>query len=497
MKEALHSLIHSLSQSEKRYFKLHSSFIYDHSNKSYSKLFKSLVRMDDYDERKAKESHTRFYAQKKKHLTDKILESLRAYHQKDTAESRIRNCLADFYNLIEKKFYRMAEKSLRRAEKLASAHERYADLLNIRQAQTVLLAAYGNPVRSQQHLQSLRKELPLILRKVDNQLEFEQYYLRFVLINREKEFVRSRNEQQLLDETFNKRRLADEKNAFSVGSKLRFHYVRGLYHFLSGNLGMSLMEFEKQITLYRNYTHLKEEQPLEHARALANGVLLSIYMGEQKKYEELYDELQHTQTSSVMVQEHIRYWLYVLQLKKWATDGAYEQAVDWIGKKQKHIAETEARLDSQNLLPTERSYVVFDTAFAYLGTGNLKKAKQAIHTYLNNTLPTVKTDAYTLARVLSLLIQTEIETNEQVEYELRSLRRFLKSRGRLFGFERESIKAIHELNAAPDPASKKKAWMKYHHYLQKFQDVRYERNVYYIFDIRKLAARRISNDSKA
>ena len=51
MSSELHTLIHSLSQSEKRYFKLHAGFMFPSEEKKFMQLFDMLLKQTIYNEK--------------------------------------------------------------------------------------------------------------------------------------------------------------------------------------------------------------------------------------------------------------------------------------------------------------------------------------------------------------------------------------------------------------------------------------------------------------
>jgi len=85
----LHELIKSMSQNEKRCFKLFSSLQHTSKDKSYLLLFEAIDKMKVYDEGKLKANNKnakfiKYFAQEKRYLFGRIMKSLRAYHSSNS-----------------------------------------------------------------------------------------------------------------------------------------------------------------------------------------------------------------------------------------------------------------------------------------------------------------------------------------------------------------------------------------------------------------------------
>ncbi len=127
--ESVYLLIRSLSQSEKRFFKLFSSL--EGRDKNYIRLFDAIDKQKNYDEEKikqrfSKEKFIRHLASEKNYLQKQILRSLRVYHSEATEEMHVRALNADAEILYNKWLLPMAEKAARKALAAAEATTRLA-----------------------------------------------------------------------------------------------------------------------------------------------------------------------------------------------------------------------------------------------------------------------------------------------------------------------------------------------------------------------------------
>ena len=134
--EDLFHLIRSLSQAEKRYFKIFSSMGLEKSSGTiYNRLFDAIELQKDYDEDKVlnrvKEiKHTQL-SNLKGYLYRMILESLRQYNSGKHVDTRIYALLYESKILYQKKLIHQSRKQLEKAKKMAVDFEKHLMLIEI------------------------------------------------------------------------------------------------------------------------------------------------------------------------------------------------------------------------------------------------------------------------------------------------------------------------------------------------------------------------------
>lgn len=129
--EFLFFLIKSLTQAEKRYFKMNSNF-QSGDEKRYIQIFDTIDKMEKYDEKallkivdKKKLSVTKNF------LYHKILRSLRNYNERSSIDIELNNLIIEATILIEKGLMHPALKQLRKAKKIALEYDKQWFLVKI------------------------------------------------------------------------------------------------------------------------------------------------------------------------------------------------------------------------------------------------------------------------------------------------------------------------------------------------------------------------------
>lgn len=102
-KNDLHDLVHSLSKSEKRYFKLQSQAHGGDGN--YLRMFEILEKKTLFDERTLQNAFPEQVSAKQLHVTknylrEKILESLRSFHSQMSRDAAVKDFFEKRRNLV-------------------------------------------------------------------------------------------------------------------------------------------------------------------------------------------------------------------------------------------------------------------------------------------------------------------------------------------------------------------------------------------------------------
>ncbi|HCN04529.1 MAG TPA: hypothetical protein DIS79_02830 [Bacteroidetes bacterium] len=127
----LFRLIHSLSRTEKGYFRKYCARHVIGGENDYVALFDALESMDTFDEAKLKallgdHPAAKRLAASKHYLFQQILEAMRLYHASSSTERQIVELLEDADFLWEKALYDLAMRRVTKARELAVAHDEYA-----------------------------------------------------------------------------------------------------------------------------------------------------------------------------------------------------------------------------------------------------------------------------------------------------------------------------------------------------------------------------------
>lgn len=141
--EDLHQLIHSMSMSEKRHFKIYAQRHISSGMNNYIRLFDAIGRQERYDEaalRKkfAGEPFVKHLASEKHYLYGQIIDSLNLFNREKTFLSRYSNTVITVEMLFNRGLFGHCRKMLRKAKKEAYLLEKFSTLLMLVRWETLI-----------------------------------------------------------------------------------------------------------------------------------------------------------------------------------------------------------------------------------------------------------------------------------------------------------------------------------------------------------------------
>lgn len=490
--DQIFELISSMSQTEKRYFKRYAT-IKAEKSVNYVLLFEAIEKQKSYNEEKLKNKFgTKFFAQQKRHLHLKIMESLRAYYSEQNIEIEIDSLIHDFEILFKKTLLNQSKKALLKAKKLAYQHELFTETIRIYKLETKLLRAENNLQRLKEHAIQYEKSTHDVVGKIINQINFEKEYIQIIKWNNEIEFVRSEKELINLKEIMKNPIFKNEKMALSDYSKSLYYYINGLYNFFLSEFKTSEEYFEKHL-LFLEKTKLSDtDDPLTYIKSIANFSLLNLKLNQTQNYHAGLVRFEKLTSLSNHFDIYIEYYKYTLELINLTNNKKFADAVKHIEKHKIQIQNTEAIFKEKNSMYIERTYAAFRTILAYMQTGDNRKALRFLNAYLNDAQEELKQDTFCIAKIIGLFIHFEIGNISLLESNLKSTLRYLKNKGRLYKFEKIIIGFIKNILDIGLESEARKAFNALHKELLALKKEKFEQNVFDFFDFTLLTERKIS-----
>ncbi len=267
----LFDLIHTLTKSEKRYFRLFSSL--QEGKKNYDRLFDFLEKMDVYNEEKILEHFqgepfTKQLHSVKNYLYNLIMKSLRNYHSERSVDIRLANLMTDADLLNRRGLYDLRDGTLRRARKLAEKYERNYYLLEILKR----MVSYAVERRTKK----MKEELELLCENILNisialLKESELYILnyRFAVFFRQQKSKKLKLEQLLLNYE-NNNILKYDVEKLSFDGKIFYYNVAKYVCRFSNNHQGTFANSRELINIWKDNPHQIIERPMLYKLYLGN-----------------------------------------------------------------------------------------------------------------------------------------------------------------------------------------------------------------------------------
>jgi len=137
--------------------------------------------------------------------------------------------------------------------------------------------------------------------------------------------------------------------------------------------------------------------------------------------------------------------------------------------------------------PVRRSFIVFKMATIQLGLGNFSLALKMINRILNDSDLDESEDILSFTHLLDLLIHLDMKHEQLLPYALKNTQRFLKSRNRLYSFEKAFLQFVSKRIKCSNELDAEVLWEELHEELSAIKDDTFEGIALEYFDFRTWA----------
>ena len=440
----LHKLIKSLSQSEKRFFKIYASRHIIGEQNNYVSLFDAIASQKQYDEIAIKEkfqgeSFMNRFAAIKNYLHLLILKSMRNFHSGSTIDIELKEMLIDIDFLYQKGLYRQCQKLHTKAEKLAIATDKKTRLLEILEWKAKLLQATNRDFDQENFHRNVFIEEDAILKSIQLTLELKSEVLGVFTMIRKKGFARSKKDLELINDVIKKYSQLDYKN-LNFNDKYYLNYINTVYYTSSGDNSKSLHHTKRNIDLLESIpAKLREEEFEKYIVSLNNLVVNLINLQKPNEIKPYLEKIRSLATHNI--RENILLWVTSYKLVLGVTIKAcdYEQAEKIAEEINLGIAFYSDKIPASDIVLFK-----FNMAIVYFVNNKHSKAIKVLNEIINENDLSLRDDIQSFARIIRLIIFWEKGEEELLPYAALSTYRFLYKRNKLYKFESIVLRFIKE-----------------------------------------------------
>lgn len=496
---ALFDLIHSLTKSEKRYFKLMSSRHAIGGENNYIVLFDAIDKQTAYNEEKLfkvfkGEAFLNRFSITKKRLYDHILTSLDSFHRINSTEAQLHNMLHSFEILFEKSLYDQSRRVLRSAEKLAEKNEMHEILLLIAKKERKLIETEGNELVSNDRINHISTKLNnsissvLLLEKVWNvksQL--------FVLLAK-KGIARNVDEIQAFSaicEPILKEIEVDNETAVEI-QYLMFHTLSA-YYYAIGDMDRSFDQLRANLSLFEREKGKLMIEANKQVSVFTNAIYVADRLGFHKESVHYLTQLKKFSNSIAPNED--------LAIKLFSSVSSIEFSLcirkgDFVSaNKIAEKVEVQLTLFDSKITPLRKAFLEFKMAVTAFGSQDYSKALFWVNQILNNAELDKTEDIVGFTQLLDLLIHIELNHDKLLPYSLKSTMRFFKTRNRLYDFEKMFLQFIGKLIKCEDRFEIENLWQELYNDLATITDNTFESIVLEYFDFKSWAESKLTQKS--
>lgn len=443
----LFDLIKSLTKSEKRFFKLSSSL--QVGEKNYLKIFDAIDKQKEYNEDAIKsqfkdETFVQHFPSEKNHLYKLVLKSLRAYHSDNSISSILKEEIKNIEILYKKALFKECNKFLNRAKKMAISNEKFYFWFELLRWEKLLMEEAFEAGKFDKDLDELIIEEQYVIDRLRNLAEYEILYSKINYVFRRGGYVRTPDENAMVDEISDHALIKGKNTALSVRAATICYYVKGLCYTTKRKYKAASASFMRARELMDTNPLIKKDLPERYVRTLNKLLFFQIENHDYDATHQLLSEMEglgdEPGFGGTDIQVKIFSSTSLSRLLIFERKGDFLKAVDIIDEIQFEMEKYSGKLNKEQEL---MFYYTF--SYIYFGAGLFNKALHWLNKVLNDNESKLRQDIYSFSRLFNLVIHYELGNLDHLEYIIKSTFRYLHKRQRAYKVETVLIKYLRKI----------------------------------------------------
>lgn len=446
--EDLFELIHALTPSEKRYFKLFAQRQGDDKHKLYVKLFDMIDAMTGaYDEQIIKKKlrspkYIKQLPQMKVYLFDLIMKSMRLYRSDKDVANEVFDLIRDELFFTEKGLKELRIKTIHKAKEIAYQYDIMYLLVTLLRRERVYMLKFpdGDPFA---HLEKIHKEEAWVFERLNNEtLVGEVYYSLFTQHIKDPTL---HEEITLPGFAENLKRVQAMPYADQHTFLEKFYWLRvqALLHRINRKYA-DVYEVTKQlIDLFKVYPQHRMNVMGNYMDALSNFLGAGHAINNYEAYEETLSILESLETSTVKDKLSVDTSVMQYRMLWYMNTNQLHRSIEIMERFQALQKEYAHLLSDTFVLSTQYNLAVM-LFFAEEYDLSLNYCKEVIE-----SKGQIKLELQHGGRLLYLLLQLELNNLVYFDSALRSNTRLMKQTGRYNEFEQTFCGFVKKLIQTP------------------------------------------------
>jgi hypothetical protein len=416
--DQLFLLIKSLSKSEKRYLKLHTS---KHDGpKDYIELFDVIDHLKEYDETKIREKlkgkeFLKHLAVIKNYLFNAIIDCLHEYSSYDTAEYKLEELLKKIKVIQQKGLIDLCNRYIEKAKRIASDHELFFELIKL------LTIQHQISTQNSSFLFKKRKEIQQELKNAAEKSHNLSEYLQLELntgyyINSQRLPIDSPEISELLKHPL----LAKKEMALSGKALMAFLKIHAKICEYKGEKNEAFYYAHEILKLMEAGNIQPSEDALIYARTINTYLQSAIDIRQFENFEHYISVLKNLFSKKLSAEQIniIKGFYYINLIHKNIVFGDFIRVIEIIH------GNNEELLGNQ-LMPIKfRIFILYFECVAFIGIKEYKAALKIINTSLSlkeNVLSAIRR----ISRILNILIHYELENGGILMNEIETTGKYI------------------------------------------------------------------------
>jgi len=482
--DGLTRLIQSLTKSEKRSFKLYATRNSASSDDlKFLQLFDFIEKTDNYSDELALQKLSQIKKSQlsniKAHLYKQVLTSLRLQYISKRTDSEIRESIDYAQILYHKGFYLQSLKLLEKAK--INSRKLHADIL------TLAIVQFEKVIESQYITRSidsradeLTAESTELQHKVDGAVLYSNIALQLYSLYLKVGFVRDEKDFLFVREFFYSKLPKTTPGKLSVEERLHLYNAHVRYNHMVQNFVMCYKYARLWVNLFTTYPLLREQNKELYLKGMHNLLMALFNLRNYKRYVETISELENNppgEKDNENVVLLYQQYVFTNQINRFYLEGNFSQGLALVPQIEKFICEAQDKLDVHRVM-----VFYYKIACLYFGSGDNKMAIQYLNRIIQMKELSIREDIQGFARILNLIAHFELGNDDLVEYQVKSVYRYLSKMGDLQGAQKEILNFLRQLPQL-DPSDLRKVFRQLLSKLTKLSQSKFEKRPFLYLDI--------------
>ncbi len=445
--ESLVNLIRSLTKAEKRSFKLYATRNSSSQDElKFLQLFdfidKTAHYSDDIVTLKLKSIKKSQLSNIKAHLYKQILTSLRLQYISHHIEIEIRETIDYATVLYQKAFYHQALKILDKAKQLA--HKANSSLLRLEIVEFEKIIELQYITRSiGTRSEELKEESTAIQKHVEASIDFSNLALQLYALYLKGGFARDEKDYLFVQEFFLSRLRPYRIEDLDFEEKMHLYNAYVWYHYINQDFLMCYKYARLWVDLFDEYPEMKVLRKEMHLKGMHNLLNALFNLRSYTRFSEALDQLSNYHFSEREQENEIilhKLYLYLNKINKHYLEGSFADGLLLVPEILDFLKVYEQKLDTHRIM-----VFYYKIACLYFGSGMNKEAIVYLNLVIQFKEQSLREDIQSFARILNLIAHFELGNDVLVEYQIKSVYRFLIKMGDLHGVQKEILSFLRLL----------------------------------------------------
>ena len=431
-------LIRSLSRAEKKHFRLFVTRNQNSDEILFLKLFDYLEKKQTYDEKdilfKIQGIKKSQLSNLKAHLFKQLLNSLRLLNKSNTPEIQIRDFIDQSKILYDKGMYRQALDLLDKAKTKAYQLHFYAVIMEIIEFEKHLESQYIT--RSiEGRAESLAKESIEAGQVFQYSSLYSNLSLRLYGHYLKNGYAKNKEDLNLLQKVFNQFLPAVSFSDLDTLGKIYYHQSYLWFYHISQDFPKCFKHASHWVELFENEPELIRYYPSIYLKGLHNFLGTVFNLGHYEKFLKGLELLENFDPFefggyNLNLEGLTILYKYLHQINLHYLQGTFSKGLQLIPDLLKIIDENKFNWDNHRIM-----VFYYRIACLYFGSGDYGETIGYLNKIIQAKNPDYRGDIQCFARILSLISHYELGNDQHLEYQIKSVFRFL--------FKMEELGEVH------------------------------------------------------